>query len=144
VIGKLHPIQFLRASLVVSACGWRIVVSPIFPSDFPSCYDSAMNNLVILFIHFIATLARLLGPGGVRSIVAESLILKHQLLIVKSLTATIAEFMRVGPHPRRLDGALGTSYSSAPFRNRSEAFETAWPSQSYEQAKVPRAVLPDS
>src|SRR5438034_7297766 len=41
-----------------------------------------MSNLVILFIHFIATLARLLGPGGVRSIVAESLIIKHQLLIV--------------------------------------------------------------
>jgi putative transposase len=41
-----------------------------------------MSNLVILFIHFVATLARLLGPGGVRSIVAESLILKHQLLIV--------------------------------------------------------------
>src|SRR5437764_5641122 len=41
-----------------------------------------MSNLVILFIHFIATLARLLGPGGVRSIVAEFLILKHQLLIV--------------------------------------------------------------
>ena len=97
-----------------------------------------MSNLVILCIHFMAIQARLLGPGGVRSLVAESLILKHQLLIVKSLTATIAEFMRVGPHPRRLDGALGTSYSSAPFRNRSEAFETAWPSQSYEQAKVPR------
>ena len=41
-----------------------------------------MHNLVVLFIHFIATLARLLGPGGVRSIVAESLLLKHQLLIV--------------------------------------------------------------
>jgi putative transposase len=41
-----------------------------------------MSNLVILFIHFLATLARLLGPGGVRSIVAESLILKHQLLIM--------------------------------------------------------------
>jgi putative transposase len=41
-----------------------------------------MSNLVILFIHFLATVARLLGPGGVRSIVAESLILKHQLLIV--------------------------------------------------------------
>src|SRR5437879_1793572 len=49
---------------------------------FPSCYDSAMRNLVILFIPFIATLARLLGPGGARSIVAESLLLKHQLLIV--------------------------------------------------------------
>src|SRR6476660_3562322 len=41
-----------------------------------------MSNRVILFIHFLVTLARLLGPGGVRSIVAESLILKHQLLIV--------------------------------------------------------------
>ena len=41
-----------------------------------------MSNLVILCIHFMATLARLLGPGGVRSLVAESLILKHQLLIV--------------------------------------------------------------
>jgi hypothetical protein len=41
-----------------------------------------MRDLVVLLIHFIATLARLLGPGGVRSIVAESLLLKHQLLIV--------------------------------------------------------------
>jgi hypothetical protein len=62
-------------------CGWRIVVLPVFPWDFPFRYDSAMSNLVILFIHFLVTLARLLGPGSVRSIVAESLILKHQLLI---------------------------------------------------------------
>src|SRR2546423_9725037 len=34
------------------------------------------------FIHFLATLAGLLGPGGVRSIVAESLLLKHQLLLL--------------------------------------------------------------
>jgi hypothetical protein len=41
-----------------------------------------MRDLVVLFIHFIATLARLLRPGGARSIVAESLLLKHQLLIL--------------------------------------------------------------
>ena len=41
-----------------------------------------MCSLVVLFIHLITTLARLLGPGGIRSIVAESLLLKHQLLIV--------------------------------------------------------------
>ena len=41
-----------------------------------------MRNLAALFFHFIATLARFLGPGGVRSLVAESLLLKHQLLIV--------------------------------------------------------------
>ena len=54
----------------------------MIPRDSPSYYDSAMRNLVVLFIHFIATLARLLGPGGVRSLVAESLLLKHQLVIV--------------------------------------------------------------
>jgi putative transposase len=41
-----------------------------------------MRDLVVLFIHFIAALARLLGPGGARSIVAESILLRHQLLIV--------------------------------------------------------------
>jgi hypothetical protein len=46
--------------------------------------------------------------------------------------APIAESMRVGPHPRRLDGALGASYSSAPVRNRTEALNTARPSQSLE------------
>src|SRR4029077_2706111 len=34
--------------------------------DFPSCYDSVMRDLIVLFIHFIATLARLVGPGGAR------------------------------------------------------------------------------
>src|ERR1700687_3552710 len=41
-----------------------------------------MRDLVVLFIHVIATLARLLRPGDARSIVAESLLLKHQLLIL--------------------------------------------------------------
>ncbi len=45
-------------------------------------YDnSAMRDLAILFIHLVVTVARLFGPGGARSIVAESLRVKHQLLI---------------------------------------------------------------
>jgi hypothetical protein len=41
-----------------------------------------MRDLFILFIHLITTLARLASPGGVRSVVAESLLVKHQLLIL--------------------------------------------------------------
>ncbi len=41
-----------------------------------------MRDLVILFIHLIVTTARLFGPGGRRLIVAESLLVKHQLLIL--------------------------------------------------------------
>jgi hypothetical protein len=40
-----------------------------------------MRHLVVLFIHLIAILTELLQPGGVRSLVAELLLLKHQLLI---------------------------------------------------------------
>src|SRR5438132_11291166 len=41
-----------------------------------------MRDLVILFIHLLTTVARLARPGGVRSVVAESLLIKHQLLIL--------------------------------------------------------------
>jgi hypothetical protein len=47
----------------------------------------------------------------------------------ESLQAPIAESMRVGPHPRRFDGALGVSYSSAPLRNRTEVLNSARPSK---------------
>jgi hypothetical protein len=71
------PIDFVSSS---RRCAWRIVISPMILQDFSSCYYSSMRNLAVLVIHLIATLARLLGPGGVRSLVAESLLLKHQLL----------------------------------------------------------------
>jgi len=41
-----------------------------------------VSDLVVLFLHLLATVARLAGPGGARSIVAESLLVKHQLLIL--------------------------------------------------------------
>ena len=37
---------------------------------------------MVLGIHLLVTLARLLRPGGARAVAAESLILKHQLVIV--------------------------------------------------------------
>ena len=44
-----------------------------------------MRDLAILLIHLIATLMKLLGRGGARSVVAESLLLKHQLLVLNRL-----------------------------------------------------------
>ncbi len=40
-----------------------------------------MRDLLILVIHLVVTFAKLLRPGGVRAVAAESLLLKHQLLI---------------------------------------------------------------
>ncbi len=46
------------------------------------CYNAEMRDLICLFVHVIATLTRLLGPGGIRSVVAESVLVKQQLLIL--------------------------------------------------------------
>jgi transposase InsO family protein len=41
-----------------------------------------MRDFIILFIHVIVTMARLAGPGGLRSVVAESALIRHQVLIL--------------------------------------------------------------
>jgi putative transposase len=41
-----------------------------------------MEDLLILLGHLLTTIARLLGPGGAKTIVADSLLMKQQLLIV--------------------------------------------------------------
>ena len=41
-----------------------------------------MRDVVILFVHVIVNLLRLAGPGGLRSVVAESVLVKHQLRIL--------------------------------------------------------------
>jgi putative transposase len=41
-----------------------------------------MRDLLILLAHLLATIAKLLGPGGARAVVADSLLMKQQLLII--------------------------------------------------------------
>ncbi len=41
-----------------------------------------MRDLAILFIHLLATIAKMTRPGGARAVVAESLLLKHQLMVL--------------------------------------------------------------
>jgi hypothetical protein len=41
-----------------------------------------VRDLTVLFLHLLTTVARLAGPGGARALVAESVLVKHQLLIL--------------------------------------------------------------
>jgi putative transposase len=40
-----------------------------------------MRDLLLLAVQLIVTLAKFMRPGGVRSVIAESLLVKHQLII---------------------------------------------------------------
>ena len=42
-----------------------------------------MRLFALLVVHFFVTLARLLGPGGVRGVLAETMLVKHQLLVAE-------------------------------------------------------------
>ena len=41
-----------------------------------------MSDFLVLLLHSIVTLIRLAKPGGFRSVVAESVLIRHQLLIL--------------------------------------------------------------
>ncbi len=41
-----------------------------------------MMTFLVLLLHLVTSVAKLLGPGETKGLVAESLLLKHQLLIV--------------------------------------------------------------
>jgi len=69
---------------------WRIVDFPrkhIFTAGLRSVdlllKFSLMRELFILIAHLLTTVAKLARPGGLAAVAAESVALKHQLLIMK-------------------------------------------------------------
>ena len=74
-----------------------------------------MRDAVILSVHLIVTFTRLAKPGGIRSMVAESLLVKHQLVILKSFTETSTQSKCVGSDHRRLVRDSNASRTCCPF-----------------------------
>src|SRR5260370_238703 len=71
-----------------------------------------MRVVLALFAHALATLGKLLGPGGVKTVVAENLLLRHQLLIItrpgkrapnlRASQRLLLGFLSLFRNPRRL------------------------------------------
>ena len=61
-----------------------------------------MKLLFPLLGHLLVTLARLASPGGVRSVVAESVAVKHQLLIMKRSRRRAPNLTRMAKKLKRL------------------------------------------
>ena len=66
------------------SCGWRITKlcrGCNLVCDHKRGTIQCMREIFLLVIHLLTILAKFLRPGGVRAVAAESLLLKHQLLI---------------------------------------------------------------
>ena len=79
-----------------------------------------MRDFAILLVHLIVTLARLARPGGLRSVVAESVLVRHQLLILN-------RGRKRAPNLRAMDRIIAGLYTlfippgtGASFRHRCE------------------------
>ena len=45
--------------------------------------DPQMRNLLLAVLHMAVMTAKLCGPGGVRAVIAETLLLKQQLIVLR-------------------------------------------------------------
>jgi hypothetical protein len=44
-----------------------------------------MKTVLLLVVHLVVTLVKLARPGGVRAVIAESLVLEHQMMVSNRL-----------------------------------------------------------
>src|SRR5438105_15637997 len=100
-----------------------------------------MRDLVILFIHLLTTAARLATRGGLRSVVAESVLLKHQLLILNRSRQRAPPLRLSEPPRRRLVRSVDAAVPPDPFRHRSETFDSLAPPPGPEEPKVSPPLL---
>ena len=63
-------------------CPWRIANLGHNPRFFFFLITCRMRDLILLFVHVVTVLIRLVRPGGMRAVLAESVLLRHQLLIL--------------------------------------------------------------
>ena len=78
-----------------------------------------MRDLVILLVHLITTIFRLAKPGGLRAVVAESILAKHQLLILnrsRKRSPVGGEFPKI---TRRWESDRGRDSAAATGRKKS-------------------------
>src|SRR5690349_3229362 len=61
-----------------------------------------MRDLIILLVHLITTVFRLAGPGGLRSVVAESVLIQASAPDRESLAWPCPKPLRVGSADRRM------------------------------------------
>ena len=49
--------------------------------------DSRMKDFLLALLHLAVMTAKLCGPGGVRAVIAENLVLKQQLIVLRRVAS---------------------------------------------------------
>ena len=103
-----------------------------------------MRDLLILLVHLITTTARLMGPGGARSVIAESLLVKHQLLILNRSRQRAPNLQASGPTPRGRMLALHAPDPRGPLGHRAQTVNNPGLPSDLADTQVPLTVFTDA
>ena len=83
-----------------------------------------MKDLLLPLLHLAVTAAKLCRPGGVRAVIAENLLLKQQLIVLRR-SRQRAPNLRVGDSaPMRIRGAFSESGTDSQGRHRTAPAST--------------------
>ena len=103
-----------------------------------------MRDFAVVFVHLIVTLARLASPRGLRSVVAESVLVRHQLFILNRRRKRAPNLRATD----RIIAGLCTLFmrpaAFPSFLHRSEAFHSAASPQCAAPTKVPHVVFAEA
>ena len=102
-----------------------------------------MRELIILIAHLMVTLAKLGSRGGLGAVVAESLAVKHQLLIMKRAQRRAPNLTSWDPLVLGVRALLGSPKRLSKMAVIQEAFHPSVPSPRAGEAQVSPALLPE-
>ena len=74
-----------------------------------------MRDLMILVLHAVTTFVRIVQPGGVRAVIAESILTKHQLLILNRSRRRAPNLRTLDRAHSRIMFALDRAEEAPPF-----------------------------
>jgi hypothetical protein len=100
-----------------------------------------MRDLVLLFVHVVTVLIRLVRPGGMRAVLAESVLLRHQLLILNRSRHRVAESLHLGPGYRRIVRDTCAAETIGTIRIRGETIVASQLSSRSGSSRIPASVF---
>ena len=99
-----------------------------------------MKMLFLMLGHLVVTLARLASPGGLRSVVAESLAVKHQLLIMRRSQRRAPQSDLVGSANAWILYAFGLAEARPQNVRNNQAFDFAAFSPCFGEVQISSSV----
>ena len=122
-------------------CQWRIANLGHNPRFFFFLITCCMRDLILLFVHVVTVLIRLVRPGGVRAVLAESVSAQASIADSESFPTPRTESPHLGPAYHRMVRDTCAAETIGTIRNRGETIVASQLSSRSGSSKIPASVF---